>query len=404
MIPVLRPFLLLFLAMALVVGQPVNSSRAQESVPVAFSGSVAGDEGSTRFFVDFSGPVSVQTFYMDNPDRVIIDLSDVTFDLAQADALKARGLVTDVRLGRISKGRSRIVLTLAQPSEIMRASMQKVIDEDHYRFLLDLEVASRERFATLLNAQRVVLGESGNVAAKGDRVRPAQKEDGRFTIVLDPGHGGIDGGATGRHGVKEKDIVLAFARKLRDQLSAAGPFDVKLTRDDDVFMSLRERLEFNRRMEADLFISVHADSLDDASVRGSTIYTLSKRASDRLSERLAEAENKVDLLAGLQVMEDTEAITDILIDLTTRETKTFSAQFSRILMTNLGEEVRLIKNPVRSAAFGVLKAPDVPGVLLELGYLSNDEDEKLMQSEAWRKKAASAVTRAVVAFFKPRMP
>ncbi|MEM7291459.1 MAG: N-acetylmuramoyl-L-alanine amidase, partial [Pseudomonadota bacterium] len=347
--------------------------------------------------------VTTQTFYMDQPYRVIIDLSEVVFTLDVDEVFKPSGLIKNVRAGRISKGRSRIVITLTKPAEIIRASLQKVLDEDYFRLVVDLDESSSERFATLLNAQKLVLGESGNVASKGDRVSPVKKKDGSFTIVLDPGHGGIDGGAVGRLKTKEKDVVLDFAKELEMQLQGAGPFQVELTRREDVFMSLRQRLDFNRRMQADLFISIHADSLRDRRVRGSTIYTLSKKASDQLSERLAESENSVDQLAGLSSDTDKQAVTDILIDLTTRETKVFSRQFARILMTSLDDEIKLIKNPVRSAAFGVLKAPDVPGVLLELGYLSNAEDEKLLRADEWRKKAAKAVKQAIVGFFEPRV-
>lgn len=378
-------------------------AHAQKAVPKAIGGNIAGDETSTRFFADFSQSVTVQTFYMDNPNRVIVDLSEVDFAINAPEVFAPRGLISSVRVGRISKGRSRIVITLLKPSEIIRASLQKVLDEDFYRFVLDLDESSEERFSTLLNAQKLVLGESGSIAKKGDRVRKVEKAKGRFTVVIDPGHGGIDGGAVGKLGTREKDIVLQFAQELKSKLEASGPFDVKLTRSEDVFLSLRQRLDFNRRNKADLFLSIHADSLNDRSVRGSTIYTLSKKASDKLSERLAEAENSVDQLAGLPVNDDTEAITDILIDLTTRETKVFSKQFARILMVSLKDDIRLIKNPVRSAAFGVLKAPDVPGALLELGYLSNVSDEKLMKSNEWRTKAVHSVNAAIVTFFEPRI-
>lgn len=378
-------------------------ASAQTQMPTAFSGSIAGDDTSTRFFIDFSQNIAVQSFYGEAPYRVIIDLEEVDFKLEAEALLEPRGLIEDVKVGRISKGRSRIVITLNAPAEIVRASMQKVIDEDYYRFLVDLERTEETRFASLLEAQTLVLGESGSVAEKGDRVRAVEKKQGRFTVVIDPGHGGIDGGAVGKYGTREKDVVLQFAKKLSDQIKQSGPFDVLMTRTEDVFLSLRQRLDFNRRNKADLFISVHADSLNNSSVRGSTIYTLSRKASDRLSEQLAEAENSVDLKAGIVAESDQEAITDILIDLTTRETKTFSKQFSRVLVRRLGEEVRLINNPIRSAAFGVLKAPDVPGVLLELGYLSNAEDEKLMKTLEWRQRAAKAVSKAVVDFFEPRM-
>ena len=166
---------------------------------------------------------------------------------------------------------------------------------------------------------------------------------------------------------------------------------------------MRQRLKFNRDAQADLFISIHADSLKQRFVRGSTIYTLSKRASDRLSEALANSENRVDLVAGLSLPEkETKVVTDILVDLTARETKQLSRHFSAVLMNELKPKVILIKNPQRSAAFGVLKAPEVPSVLLELGYLSNTEDEKLLTSKPWREKAALAVKDAVMAFFKGR--
>ena len=255
----------------------------------------------------------------------------------------------------------------------------------------------------MLKQQQLTLGSSGNIAPKGNRVRPSKKKEGRFTIVVDPGHGGIDGGAVGSGGAQEKDIVFNFAKVLKEQLEASGPFDVLLTRTEDKFMSLRERLDFSRRSKADLFISLHADSLRQKFVRGSTIYTLSKKASDKLAERLAETENSADLVGGLAIEEEEDAVVDILVDLTTSETKRFSRRFSSLLVENLGKEIRLIKNPQRSAAFGVLKAPEVPSVLIELGYLSNKDDEKLLQSKEWQSKASLAISDSVFKFIEPRM-
>lgn len=378
--------------------------QAQDStLPVAFSGNIAGDTASTRFFLDFDQNLSVQTFYMDKPNRLIIDLDEAVFNLGDENKLEPRGLISAVQYGRISEGRSRIVLSLSAPVEIIKASLQKRLDEESYRFLLDLDSTDEETFANLLQQQQLSLGSSGIKARKGDRVVQKKKEEGRFIIVLDPGHGGIDGGAVGRNGAQEKEIVLSFAKVIKAKIEAEGPFDVLMTREEDKFMSLRERLDFSRRSKADLFISIHADSLKQKFVRGSTIYTLSKKASDKLSERLAESENSVDLIGGLAVEEEVEAVVDILVDLTTSETKRFSRRFSSILVKNLDPEIRLIKNPQRSAAFGVLKAPEVPSVLLELGYLSNVEDEKLLQSPQWQSKAGRAISRSVLEFFKPRM-
>lgn len=395
-------FSLLFLSLSLILGSNSISLASDNELPIALSGNIVGDTASTRFFIDFDKSLPAQTFYMDQPNRIIIDLGEAEFDKIEGGQLKPRGLVTAIQVGRISQGRSRIVLTLSAPSEIIKASMSKRLDADTYRFLLDIDSTDDKTFATLLDQQRKTIGDSGLKAQKGDRLRPVEKQEGKFIVVLDPGHGGIDGGATGQKGTQEKEVVLIFAKMLEEKLEASGAYDVQLTREDDTFLSLRDRLNFNRRLQSDLFISIHADSLRQKFVRGSTIYTLSKRASDQLSASLAESENSVDLIAGLALEEETEVVNDILVDLTTRETTRFSRKFSDILLDNLRNQINLIKNPQRSASFGVLKAPEVPSVLLELGYLSNVEDEKLLSSVAWKDKAAQAVSEAVIDFFKYR--
>lgn len=399
---ILGLFLLVFTISSPAIAQQI-AQQEDATLPVAFSGNIAGDTTSTRFFIDFDKNLSLQTFYMDKPNRIVIDLDEVVFNFGEENKLVPRGLITDIQYGRISKGRSRIVLTLFSPVEIIKSSMKRRLDEDKYRLLLDMDSTDVKTYEALLQGQQQTLGSSGGIAQKGDRVRPVEKKEGRFTIVVDPGHGGIDGGAVGKNGTKEKDIVLRFSKTVRDVLERSGPFDVLMTRDEDVFLSLRERLEFSRRSKADLFISIHADSLRQRFVRGSTIYTLSKKASDKLSEQMAETENSADLVAGLAVPEQVDAVADILVDLTTSETKRFSKRFSSILVRNMGQEVRLINNPQRSAAFGVLKAPEVPSVLLELGYLSNQEDEKLIQTKDWQNKAAGAIARSVLDFFEPKM-
>ncbi|MEM9279325.1 MAG: N-acetylmuramoyl-L-alanine amidase [Pseudomonadota bacterium] len=390
------------LASVFLVSSTGTAIAQDADLPVAFNAKIAGDDATTRFFLDFDKNLSIKTFYMDEPYRIIIDLEEAVFNFADDSKPEARGLIEAVQFGRISKGRSRIVLTLSAPAEIIKSSMQKRLDEENFRFLMDLDSTDESTFASLLDTQSKELGESGGIAIKGDRIKPVQKEPGRFTVVLDPGHGGIDGGATGRNGLKEKDIVLQVARKLAKAIEKAGPYDVLMTREEDTFVSLRHRLEFSRRSKADLFISVHADSLRQRYVRGATVYTLSKRASDRLSAELAASENSVDLLAGLPVDQDVEEVTDILADLTAQETKKFSRTFSNFLVTNLKDETFLNKNPQRSAAFAVLKAPDVPSVLLELGYLSNAQDENLMQQAEWQNDVTNAVSRAVDGFFSLR--
>ena len=240
---------------------------------------------------------------------------------------------------------------------------------------------------------------------------PAAVPQGRvLKVVLDAGHGGVDKGAVSKSGTLEKEINLAMALALRDALQARGDVEVTLTRDDDTFIPLEERAAIGRRERADLFISIHADSIRYADLRGATVYTLSETASDELSREIAASENAADRFAGEEWQRDEPTVFDILLDLTRRETVSFSEHFASSLVRDLRrEDIRLINRPKRSAGFKVLTAPDVPSVLVELGFLSNREDEKLLTDAAWRKDTAAAIARAVMDFFgekvaEPRKP
>ncbi|WP_375669453.1 N-acetylmuramoyl-L-alanine amidase, partial [Bartonella sp. MR168JLCBS] len=223
-----------------------------------------------------------------------------------------------------------------------------------------------------------------------------------FRVVIDPGHGGIDGGARGITGILEKDVTLAFARALRDELKKDSHTTVVLTRDSDIFLRLSERVKKAQELGADLFISIHADSIDMHSLRGATVYTISDKASDAIAKSLAESENKVDLLDGLPAEESLE-VTDILLDLTRRETHTFSINFANSVIANLSKShINLINNPHRYADFQVLKAPDVPSILIEIGYLSNKEDEELLNNPQWRKKMAASIAHSIRQFAEYR--
>jgi len=223
-------------------------------------------------------------------------------------------------------------------------------------------------------------------------------------VVLDPGHGGLDTGTVAASGETEKAIVLEFAQVLRDKLEKSGKYRVAMTRTDDNFVPLAERVRLARAWQASLFISIHADAFahhDDA--RGATVYTLSETASDAEAARLADAENRADVIAGVDLSDEPGDVADILIDLAQRETKTFSTHFARTLVSELKTAARLHKNPLKSAGFRVLKAPDVPSVLVELGYVSSPQDLRLMTSDAWRSKAADAVVHAVTTFFMTKL-
>jgi N-acetylmuramoyl-L-alanine amidase len=229
--------------------------------------------------------------------------------------------------------------------------------------------------------------------------------DAQPLVVIDPGHGGIDNGTQAASGETEKSIVLEFGLLLRDQLEKSGKFRVIMTRTDDTFIPLGERVHLARNRQAALFISIHADALarGDGNAQGATIYTLSEKASDAAAARLAEHENRADVIAGLDLSAEPDDVADILIDLARRETKTFSVQFARALVGEMRNATRLHKVPMKSAGFRVLRAPDVPSVLIELGYVSNRRDLKSLTSDAWRARTATAIAQAVDAFFAKRL-
>ncbi len=384
---------------------PALALDAQAQAMVT-GGRIAGDETSTRVFFDIDRKVEFSTFYMARPDRVVIDAPALLFRFAETDALAPRGLVTFRQYGAITRERSRIVLSLAHPARISAMTMEEVEPGKKYRLVLDLARVARAEFDATLEKQRELVGASGAVVTKGDRVRmqaPAKRE-GRYTVVVDPGHGGIDSGAVGKKGTEEKTLTLSLARLVKEEIAAAGPYDVLLTRDEDVFMSLRDRVAFFRRNNADLVISIHADSLRVSQFRGASIYTLSETASDQIAHELAESENMADIVGGIDASPDDDEIPEILAEFTSRETDRFSLSFSSALVAELGKGIQLVRNPQRHASFAVLKAPEVPGVLLELGYLSNEEDEKLLLDPKWQGTTAGLVARAVHTFFSPRLP
>jgi N-acetylmuramoyl-L-alanine amidase len=241
---------------------------------------------------------------------------------------------------------------------------------------------------------------SVRVAALSDGApEPQALASTRPVIVIDPGHGGIDPGAVSRSGTAEKDVVQAFSEVLKETLDATGHYEVHLTRNDDVFLSLHDRVQFARKHAADLFIAVHADSLSRGTARGATVYTLADKASDAEAEALAHKENRSDIIAGVDLMAETEQITGILIDLAQREAKNHATTFAKQLVNELKPVANLNRRPIRSAGFRVLKAPDVPSVLFELGYLSNRSDETLLLSPEWRGKVAGAMAGAIERYF-----
>jgi N-acetylmuramoyl-L-alanine amidase len=373
-----------------------------DTFPVATEARLGGDEKQTRFIVDLSRKVDLRAFTLADPYRVVIDLPQITFRLPPKAGEAGRGLVKAFRFGLVMQGGSRIVIDTGRPVRIERAFVLEPTDAQPARLVIDLAATDRESF------MRALAMENRPARAESRRNDPrdaaAARGDSRPLIVIDPGHGGIDNGTQAASGELEKSIVLEFALLLRDRIEKAGKYRVAMTRSDDTFIPLGERVRFARSQQAALFISVHADSVSNSGeVKGATVYTLSDTASDGEAGRLAEAENKADIIAGVDLTDEPDGVADILIDLAQRETKNFSGQFARTLVTELKNTVRLHKHPLKSAGFKVLKAPDVPSVLVELGYVSNAQDLKLLKSDAWRHRTADSIAQAVDGFFGRRL-
>lgn len=389
-----RAWLAMLFALLGLLGCLVQASAA----PVDASDyKMAGDATRMRIVLNFDREPDPKWFLLRGPHRLVIDLPDTKLRI-DAKALRARGLVKNVRYGLVEDGISRLIVSTKGPFSVEKVDVLANENSPGYRMVADIVAASDADFDSALAIQAETTG-STQATPKGDRVvPPAARPDRPFTVVIDAGHGGIDGGAEGKNGTVEKTITLTFAKELRDLLRATGQYEVYMTRETDEFLRLDDRVRIARQHGASLFISIHADTINQKGIRGATVYTVSDKASDAEAQALADRENLSDQLAGVSIEEDDHQVADILIDLIRRETHTFSIRFARSLVGELASTVGLINNPHRSAGFIVLKAPDVPSVLVELGYLSNVKDEEQLQSAEWRAKAAKSIANAIELF------
>ena len=385
---------------ALAAGLLGLASAGAGAFPVANEVRLGGDAKDTRFVMDLSEKVDLATFTLADPYRLVIDLPQVVFQLPAKTGENGRGLIKAFRYGLVMQGGSRIVMDLKGPARVEKAFVLPPAEGQPARLVIDLVATDREAFLRNMSLDRRPAQQSQPRIAL-----PAVPDDPRPLVVIDPGHGGIDTGTKAASGEQEKIIVLEFATTLRDKLERSGKYRVAMTRQDDSFVALSERVKFARSLKASLFVSIHADYLPrkEGEAQGATVYTLSENASDSEAARLAEAENKADVIAGVDLTAESNAVADILIDLAQRETKAFSHQFAKTLLTELKTATKLHKMPNKSAGFLVLRAPDVPSVLLELGYVSTKDDLKQLMSASWRERTADAMTRAIDSFLAPRL-
>jgi N-acetylmuramoyl-L-alanine amidase len=376
---------------------------ATAGLPVATEARLAGDEARTRLVIDVSQNIGVTAFTLADPYRVVIDVPQMVFQFPPKTGESGRGLIKAFRYGLVMPGGSRLVIDTKGPVRIDKAFVLDPVDAQPARLVLDLTAVDRVTFMRTLALENRARHPAES--RKPDRDTGAKAGDQRPLVMLDPGHGGIDNGTSAQSGESEKTIVLDFALALRDKLEKAGKYRVAMTRSDDRFVPLAERVRMARAQSAALFISIHADALakEEGDARGAAVYTLSETASDTEAARLAEAENKADVIAGVDLSAEPDEVADILIDLAQRETKHFSADFAKTLLRELKTSARLHKHPIKSAGFRVLKAPDVPSVLIELGYVSSRQDLKLLTSETWRARATNSIVQAVHAFFSAQI-
>ncbi len=352
-------------------------------------------KAATRFVLDLNTSVRFNVFTLEKPYRVVIDLPAVTWRL---DPLRTPrgGLIRAFRYGHFRDNVSRVVLDVSRPVAIARSFVLPPKSGRIHRLVVDLRPVSAAEFARRAKAKPAAAPRTGTASIPLPKRRVPRSVK---TVTIDPGHGGVDPGAIGVRGTREKRVTLSHALALARKLRASGRYRVVLTRARDVFVPLRMRVAIARRQAADLFVSLHADSIRRRSVRGASIYTLSERASDRQAARLAAKENKADLIAGIDLNEQTSDVASFLIDLAQRQTMNDSADFARILTNEIGKVRPLLRNTHRFAGFAVLKAPDVPSVLVELGYLSNPSDERRLNHKRERDRVVAAIARAIDRYF-----
>jgi len=367
----------------------------------------------TRFVMEISDEVGFKVTTLSDPYRVVVDFPEMGWQLPKGFNPRMYGSLSGFRYGLFKTGTSRIVLDAKSPVSIKNTMMLSPRGRvKNWRFVMDLVPTSRANFMAQMkpaeypgpskpSVKTAAVAKSNvqqaRVPAMLPPVKPQKKS--KHVVVIDAGHGGVDPGASGVSGSYEKHITLAIARQLRDALNRTGRYKVVLTRDRDVFIPLRERIAIARRAGADLFLSLHADTFRDRNVRGASVYTLSERASDKEAQALAERENKADLIAGVDLSSAPDDLSFILLDMAQRDTINQSSRFAETVVRDLSRSSKVLRNPHRFAGFAVLKAPDVPAVLIELGFLSNKHDERALRSKKHRAKLAEAIKTSINRYF-----
>lgn len=384
----------------LIAGMCIFSLVGQAVAAPAVTGLRLGENGkSTRFVIDIGQDVKAEVFTLADPYRLVIDLPAVEFKLDSQGAGEGRGLVRQYRYGLFDTKTARLVLDLESPAKLDRFFTLPPQGNSNYRLVFDLSPTARADFIAEIRKPKAFAATAPvtTTLAPGQSLREAGR---KRIIVIDAGHGGNDPGAPGAAGRPEKVITLDVAKEVARQLNSTGRYQAILTRDRDIYIPHRARYGVARKHKADLFISLHADSFKDSRVRGATVYTLSENASDAEAAALAARENKSDVLVGMDLGEEAPEVANILIELAQRESMNYSARFANFLIPELERRVQIRRNSHRFAGFLVLKAPDVPSVLVEMGYLSNIEDARMLGSRDGQMRIGAALVSGIDRYFK----
>lgn len=395
-----RTLLVGFLALA----ATLLPAQAQEAPPVGLPNvidiRVTATEERARLVVDLASRTEFAFVSLTGPDRLAIDVRAGTFSVPEPSGEPAENeLIASYLVEQAAPDRVRTTLTLAAPVQVQQAYVLDPFEDQPARLVVDIIPADAETFAANVERDRAASSAADTAAVSTPAGSSELPIATKPLVVIDPGHGGIDSGAEAPNGVREKDIVLAFSLRLQELLIESGRFDVALTRQDDTYLRLEERVELARTNKADIFLSIHADSFQQPEIRGASVYTRDENATDVLDKVLADRENKSDVIAGFAMPQMAPEVVDILLDLMRREMRVQSYMAARSIVHQLEPSVALRRFPVRQADFFVLQAPDVPSVLIELGFLSNESDvANLMQGE-WRDRTAEAIARGISTYF-----
>ena len=395
----------------LLLGVVASTSLAHGAGLPAASALRFGESGPrTRVVVDFDRKVTFAARTASSPNQLLVDLEEIDWQLNRYAGRPLQGLARGHEITSLPNGGARLTVDMARPVRIVGAILLPPNkDSPKYRLVVDMVADGSDQSAAepspkqqakqqpIPASKPTMVAALPSAARAGDGATSLPRE--LPVVVLDPGHGGIDPGTTSSSGQREKDLVLNMAKELESLIERSGRYRVVLTRSDDEFIRLRDRIAIARKLGGQIFISIHADSLRFADQRGASIYTLSEKASDEEAARFAAEENKADILTGADLSQHDAVVATILIDLAQRDTSNKSIAFADLMAEQLAKVSPLVKRHRRFAGFAVLKSPDIPSVLLELGYLSNPEDARNLAQPNYRAKLGQAIVRALDQYF-----